>query len=220
IAPGTPMLLAGDEASRTQRGNKNAHCQDNDISWFDWALAETPQGKAMTRFAARVIALRREHPLLHETRFLFGERELMPGVHDIDWFDERGEPLSPEAWHDPEASAFTMRRAGAGLHGQMEVLLMMLNASHGAVPFVAPAPRMAWEVLLDTARPDAVPYALPDTTYELAARALAVLCARPARADTHRPAGTRGDAATPDPRRTPGASGSGAPAGPDQAAAG
>ncbi|MCP3716138.1 glycogen debranching protein GlgX [Paraburkholderia sp. CNPSo 3281] len=220
IALGTPMLLAGDEACRTQRGNNNAYCQDNDISWFDWALADTPQGKAMTRFAARVIALRREHPLLHETRFLFGERELMPGVHDIDWFDERGESLSPEAWHDPEASAFTMRRAGAGLHGQMEVLLMMLNASQGAVTFVAPAPRMALEVLLDTARPDAAPYALPDTTYELAARALAVLRARPARADTHRPAGTRGDAPTPDPRRTPGASGSGAPAGPDEAAAG
>ncbi|QGZ57603.1 glycogen debranching protein GlgX [Paraburkholderia acidiphila] len=220
IALGTPMLLAGDEACRTQRGNNNAYCQDNDISWFDWALADTPQGKAMTRFAARVIALRREHPLLRETRFLFGERELMPGVHDIDWFDERGEPLSPEAWHDPEASAFTMRRAGAGLHGQMEVLLMMLNASQGAVTFAAPAPRMAWEVLLDTARPDAAPYALPDTTYELAARALAVLRARPARAETHRPHAARDDTPTPDPRRTPGASAPGSPAGLDEAAAG
>jgi len=203
VALGTPMLLAGDEACRTQRGNNNAYCQDNDISWFDWSLAQTPQGKAMTRFVARVIALRNEHPLLRETRFLFGERELLPGVHDIDWFDERGEPLTPEAWQDPEAHAFTMRRAGAGLNGEMEVLLMMLNASQGAVTFVAPAPRMAWEVLLDTARPDAVPYALPEPTYELAARTLAVLCARPARHETHRALDTREDAGTPDPRRPP-----------------
>jgi glycogen operon protein len=99
-----------------------------------------------------------------------------------------------------------MRRAGAGREGEMEVLLMMLNASQGAVTFVAPAPRMAWEVLIDTARPDAVPYALPDTTYELAARALVVLCARPARHDTRRPHDTRKDTPAPDPRRAPDAS--------------
>ncbi|WP_322104628.1 glycogen debranching protein GlgX [Paraburkholderia sp. J41] len=204
VALGTPMLLAGDEASRTQRGNNNAYCQDNEISWFDWALADTPQGKSMTRFAARMIALRREHPLLRETRFLFGDREILPGVHDIDWFDERGERLSPEAWQDPEARAFTLRRAGASRTGEIEVLLLMLNASPGAVTFCAPAPRMAWEVLIDTARPDVTPYALPDKTYELAAHALTVLCARPSRHEAQRAPDAQyvqQDAPTPDPRR-------------------
>src|SRR6202008_3331314 len=68
IALGTPMLLAGDEACRTQHGNNNAYCQDNEISWFDWELAASPQGRQMTRFVARMIALRKSHPLLRETR--------------------------------------------------------------------------------------------------------------------------------------------------------
>ncbi len=181
IALGTPMLIAGDAACRTQRGNNNAYCQDNEISWLDWKLAASPRGEAMTAFVARAIALRREHPLLHETRFLFGERELLPGVHDIDWFNERGEPLSPEAWQDPEARAFMLRRAGPGLDGEIEVLLMLLNASALAVTFSAPPPALAWQVLIDTAQPAAAPCPLAGTTLEVAAHALVVLGARPTR---------------------------------------
>lgn len=184
IALGTPMLLAGDEACRTQRGNNNAYCQDNEISWTDWTLAASPEGEAMTAFAARAIALRRDHPLLRETRFLFGEREVLPDVHDIDWFDERGEPLSPAAWQDPEGRALVMRRAGPGQDGEIEVLLIMLNASPGAIAFSTPAPRMQWQVLLDSAHPEAAPHTLPGAAFEVAAHTLAVLCARP----THKPA--------------------------------
>ncbi|POR54707.1 glycogen operon protein [Paraburkholderia eburnea] len=179
IAIGTPMLLAGDETRRTQRGNNNAYCQDNEISWLDWSLAATPQGEAMTTFAARAIALRRDHPLLRETHFLFGDREVLPDVHDIDWFDEHGERLSPQAWQDPQSHVLAVRRAGAGLDGEIEVLLMMLNASANSVTFTAPAPRLAWSVLLDTANPDAPPHALRDVTFDVGAHALVVLCARP-----------------------------------------
>ncbi|TDV39626.1 glycogen operon protein [Paraburkholderia caballeronis] len=181
VALGTPMLAGGDEMLRTQRGNNNAYCQDNEVSWVDWTLAETPHAETMTAFVAHVIALRDAHPLLREARFLFGDREVLPGVHDIDWFDERGEPLSPEAWQDPEARAFALRRAGPDLDGQIEVLLLMLNASSGAVRFTAPAPRMQWDVLLDTARADTAPRTLPDDTIEVGAHALVVLCARPKR---------------------------------------
>jgi isoamylase len=180
IALGTPMLLAGDEACRTQRGNNNAYCQDNALSWIDWDLAETPEGRRMTAFVTRMIALRKHHPLLRETRFLVGDREVLPGLYDVGWFDERGEPLSIEAWQDPEGRAFTLRRAGPGLDGETEVLLMMLNASADALRFTPPPPHLEWHVLIDSADPDAPPHPLAAPNLEVAARALVVLAARPA----------------------------------------
>jgi isoamylase len=203
IALGTPMLLAGDESCRTQRGNNNAYCQDNEISWLDWTLADSPEGVALTTFAARAIALRRDHPLLRETRFLFGDREVLPGVHDIDWFDERGEGLSPEAWQDPEGRALVLRRAGPGLDGEMEVLLIMLNATRAAITFSAPEPPMQWDVLLDSAHPEDAPHTLPGTTFDVAAHTLAVLCAWPTRRPAREPPAPE-DAAPPDPRTSPG----------------
>ncbi len=207
VAIGTPMLLAGDETLRTQQGNNNAYCQDNEISWLDWSLAATPQARAMTAFVARAIALRRDHPLLRETHFLFGDREVLSGMHDIDWFDEHGERLSPEAWQDPDARVLAVRRAGAGLDGELEVLLMMLNASSHDVTFTTPAPHLAWCVLLDTARPEAPPQGLSDVTFEVAAHALVVLCARPSQraardAATEAGAENNGNAPPPpDPRQ-------------------
>ncbi|HEY3596743.1 MAG TPA: glycogen debranching protein GlgX [Paraburkholderia sp.] len=180
IALGTPMLLAGDESGRTQSGNNNAYCQDNEISWLDWDQAGSPDGRKMTAFVTRMIALRKQHPLLRETRFLVGDREVLPGLYDVGWFDERGDPLTIEAWQDPEGRAFTLRRAGAGLDGQTEVLLMMLNASGEALRFTPPPPHLEWHVLADTAEPDAPrrPLATPDL--EVAAHGLVVLAAQPA----------------------------------------
>src|SRR3984957_177020 len=151
MALGTPMLLAGDEACRTQNGNNNAYCQDNESSWIDWERAGSEEGRRMTEFVARVITLRKQHPLLRETRFLFGDREVLPGLYDIGWFDERGFPLTIEAWQDPEGRALTLRRAGPGLDGETEVLLMMMNGSSEALSFSAPAPHLEWNVLMDSA---------------------------------------------------------------------
>ena len=200
IALGTPMMAAGDEMLRTQRGNNNAYCQDNEMSWIDWALADTPRAQAMTAFVARAIALRREHPLLRDARFLSGDREVLPGVYDTEWFDVRGKPMSPDAWHDPEAKAFALRRAGPALGGETELLLLMLNASPDAVAFTAPAPAMQWDVLLDTAHdgePAGARASLPGNvgnagnTIEVGAHALVVLCAKP----PHEPAMEHGDSA-------------------------
>ncbi|HEV3426205.1 MAG TPA: glycogen debranching protein GlgX [Paraburkholderia sp.] len=179
IALGTPMLLAGDETWRTQQGNNNAYCQDNEISWIDWERAGSEEGRRMTEFVARMIALRKHHPLLRETRFLFGDREVLPGLYDIGWFDERGEPLSIEAWQDPEGRALTLRRAGPGLDGETEVLLMMLNASAGTLRFAPPAPHLEWHVLLDTADPDAAPHPLAVPEVEVAGHGLVMLAAQP-----------------------------------------
>jgi isoamylase len=179
MALGTPMLLAGDESCRTQHGNNNAYCQDNELSWIDWERAGSDEGRKMTEFVARVIALRKQHPLLRETRFLFGDREVLPGLYDIGWFDERGFPLTIEAWQDPEGRALTLRRAGPGLDGKTEVLLMMLNASGGTLRFAPPAPHLEWHVLLDTADPDAPPHPLAVPELEVAGHGLVMLAARP-----------------------------------------
>jgi isoamylase len=180
IALGTPMMLAGDEACRTQNGNNNAYCQDNEISWIDWQKAASAEGRKMTAFVTRMIALRRDHPLLRETRFLVGDREVLPGLFDVGWFDERGEPLTIEAWQDPEGRAFTLRRAGPGRNGETEVLLMMLNASADVLRFMPPPPHLEWHVLVDSADPDAAPHPLAQTEVDVAAHALVVLAARPA----------------------------------------
>jgi isoamylase len=179
IALGTPMLLAGDETLRTQRGNNNAYCQDNDISWIDWDLADSSEGQRMTEFVARVIALRKHHPLLRETRFLFGDREVLPGLFDVSWFDEHGDPLTIDAWQDPEGRAFTLRRAGPGLNGETEVLLMMLNAHEEPLQFVPPAPHLEWHVLLDTADPEQAPQRLATPELDVAAHGLVILAAQP-----------------------------------------
>ena len=101
LAQGTPMLLAGDEFGRTQNGNNNAYCQDNEMSWIDWTLAESDEGRLLTDFVARVIALRHEHPILRCASFLHGKDEPAPDVLDIAWFDEQGEVISAEAWNNP-----------------------------------------------------------------------------------------------------------------------
>ena len=115
----------------------------------------------MTEFVARVIALRKQHPLLRETRFLFGDREVLPGLYDVGWFDERGTRSTIEAWQDPEGRALTLRRAGPGLNGETEVLLMMMNAIGANAAFRAAraAPGMACAAWIPLT-PDALPYPL------------------------------------------------------------
>src|SRR5215468_9095746 len=85
---GTPMLLGGDEFGRTQRGNDNAYSQDNEISWFDWKQANSPEGQALTAFVTRLIAMRRDYAVLHSRRFLHSRHVMAPGGKDIAWFNE------------------------------------------------------------------------------------------------------------------------------------
>jgi glycogen operon protein len=176
---GTPMLLAGDEFGRTQGGNNNAYCQDNEISWLDWDAAASPKGVEMTEFVARVIALRKNYPVLRETRFLYGDREVLPGLYDVSWFDERGTALSIEAWQDPEGRALTLRRAGPGVDGEIDVLLIMFNASSQSLVFMPPAPHLEWNVLLDSAEPDSVTRPLVGSEIAVASHSVVVMLAEP-----------------------------------------
>lgn len=153
-AQGTPMILAGDEFKRTQHGNNNAYCQDNEISWIDWNMAQTPEAQALIAFIGKLNALRRRFAALQAGAFLHGAHEVSHGIPDIAWFDERGESLSSNAWQNPEARALAVRRASSGENGQPEAVLLFVNAAHEPIEFRFPQPSMEWHLLLDSAEED------------------------------------------------------------------
>jgi len=155
LAQGTPMLLGGDEFGRSQHGNNNAYCQDNEISWFDWQLARSADGRRLTAFVVRLIALRRRHAVLRSPRFLHGQEELAPGVRDIAWFDASGEPVSPDSWNNPEERRLVLRRAGRGDDGAVEILTAYFNASAEKQSFRLPAPGLPARLLVDSGDPEA-----------------------------------------------------------------
>jgi glycogen operon protein len=98
LSQGVPMLLAGDEVLKSQSGNNNGYCQDNDLTWFDWSLVEKNAG--MLRFVKQLIALRKRHPSLMRRRFLNGQLIEGRDIADIDWHGEEGR--APD-WDDPES---------------------------------------------------------------------------------------------------------------------
>jgi glycogen operon protein len=176
-ALGTPMLVAGDEFGRTQHGNNNAYCQDNELSWLDWEAAQQPEAVQMTRFVSRLAALRRMYPVMSTPRFPSGDRDGAPGMREIAWFDEHGDEVSVPAWQDRERRALTMRRVGTGRTGRTEALLVMLNASAETITFKPPPPALAYRVLVDTATPDGGPRDWPADGLEVAAHAAVIAVA-------------------------------------------
>jgi isoamylase len=154
LSHGTPMLLAGDEFGRTQRGNNNAYCQDNEVSWLDWKQAAAPEGRALTAYVARLAHLRHAHPVLRCRQFLHGKDELAPGVRDLAWFDTHGEMISPESWNNPEKRLLAVRRASKSDDGSVPILTFLLNPSDRDRSFVLPPPRLPTRLLLDSATPE------------------------------------------------------------------
>ena len=149
---GTPMLSMGDEFGRTQGGNNNAYCQDNEISWLDWSLLDTPEGAAFNDFVARVTALRRRYPVLHSATFLYGQDSPGYGINDVEWRDERCLELSPEDWQNAEGRALSMRRA-IGLGDRVEAINLLLNAGELPIMFTLPDGFVERVLLVDSARP-------------------------------------------------------------------
>ncbi|HEX7080511.1 MAG TPA: glycogen debranching protein GlgX [Gammaproteobacteria bacterium] len=141
LSQGVPMLLAGDERLRTQRGNNNAYCQDNEIGWVDWT--PDPRRDAMLRFTREMIALRKRHASLRRTRFIHPEADGQGGIR---WY---GAGLEPPNWDDPEGRilCFTL----AGLEEGEPALHVMLNMSSEAVEL--PLPEGRWRRLVDTSLP-------------------------------------------------------------------
>ena len=106
LSQGTPMLLAGDEFRRSQRGNNNAYCQDTEISWFDWNIGE--KGKSLVQFVRKLTNLRHEYPILRRNRFLTGQFVEEVGVKDVTWINANGSEMTPEQWQDTSMACFGM----------------------------------------------------------------------------------------------------------------
>jgi isoamylase len=160
LAQGTPMLLAGDEFGRTQQGNNNAYCQDNEISWVDWNAAGDEAARALSGFAARLLALRHGLPVLRRHRFLAGTYFEGIGAKDSTWFTPAGEEMQAAHWEDPQTRSFALLLDGRAPASAIPVeahdasVLLVFNAWHEAVPFTLPAaPAGAWRLRLDTADP-------------------------------------------------------------------
>lgn len=173
---GTPMLLAGDEFGRSQLGNNNAYCQDNEISWLNWDQMASSVGRKLSAFANRCVALRRSYGALRPPQFLHGHVQVSPGVLDIDWFDERGTRLSPNDWRNSEGRALMMGLASRNGDNLAEFLVVMLNASDRPLVFALPG-QYRWRLLIDSADPGAPEQSIPEGHYELKDRAAAIAVA-------------------------------------------
>ncbi len=172
---GTPMLVAGDEFGRTQGGNNNAYCQDNEISWLDWSKAKSPEGETLIDFTARLVALRRDYPMLRAGNFLYGDETPAEGLRDIEWWDERGEQLSLEDWQNTNGRALAMRRASESPNGEIQVISLVLNASEGPLTFHMPPPNdVVRTVLIDSAKPEQQATEIGET-YEVAPQGAVLL---------------------------------------------
>jgi isoamylase len=163
LSQGVPMVLHGDELGRTQRGNNNAYCQDNEISWVDWANLDTD----LLAFTRQASQLRAEHPVLRRRRFFAGRATDGPhskGVEDIAWFTPAGDHMKAKDWMVGFAKSLTVflngeaitEPGGRGERLTDDSFLLLFNAHHGELDFVMPAREYgeAWEAVLDTADPD------------------------------------------------------------------
>ncbi|WP_020648868.1 glycogen debranching protein GlgX [Solimonas variicoloris] len=184
VAHGTPMLLAGDEFGQTQDGNNNAYCQDNEVAWLDWSRAETPRGAALRDFVARVLALRREYPLLQGHYFQHARIEYAPGLRDVFWFDEDGIELNEDDWNNPNARLLGLRRAGPSpAHEQtLDIVVALFNADGSTYRFDLPPPALDYRLLLDTGAPERRELHIADGSVDVAGHSLMLLAARVERA--------------------------------------
>ncbi len=158
LSQGVPMLLAGDEIGQTQGGNNNAYAQDNEISWLNWRDTDV----ALTAFVARLAALRRDHPVLRQRRFLHARARAADGLRDVIWRRPDGAEPSPQDWHDPafRCLCVEMRMSAEGGDPSPAAVFLVFN-SGPAVPLVLPETAPAWELVLDTTRPDLVQETAP-----------------------------------------------------------
>jgi isoamylase len=177
-AQGVPMLLAGDEIGRTQRGNNNAYCQDNEISWVDWESAA--QQADLLEFTSQLIALRREHPVFRRRRFFSGEH------HDISWLTPAGQEMTMDNWRSGYAKSIAVLLNGnaitePGPRGEAitdHSFLLLFNAHDQPVTFTMPESDLGpgWQVVVDTdSDPAAADVLKPASTREVEGRAVLVL---------------------------------------------
>ena len=141
LSQGVPMLTAGDEFGRTQRGNNNAYCQDNEINWVDWSLA---QGSRSVEFVRSLVRLRSADKAFRREGFFHGLVDSETGRKDVSWVLDDGTEISPEQWSDPDLAGFGAAMAGETGHWY----LLLFNPTAKACTFTLP--KSDWRILVDT----------------------------------------------------------------------
>jgi glycogen operon protein len=158
LSQGVPMLLGGDEMGRTQGGNNNPYCQDNEISWFDWGLVN--DNEALLDFTRRLITFRQEHPIFHRRKWFQGRAIHGSEVHDILWFNPDGAEMTEKQWHEGFTQAIAIFLNGdeitePGTRGDRitdDSFLLLFNAHSEELEFMLPPAlqQWNWQVIIDT----------------------------------------------------------------------
>jgi glycogen operon protein len=157
LSQGVPMLLGGDELGRTQNGNNNAYCQDNEISWFDWTRDE--KQNEFLEFARKLISFRNAHPVFRRPKFFQRRRIRGSEIRDVMWFNPGGSEMSEEEWASPFVRCVGMLLSGdtsdvvdfEGEPVRDDTFLLLTNAHYQAIPFVLPGQEnIEWQLILDT----------------------------------------------------------------------
>jgi glycogen operon protein len=187
LSEGVPMICGGDEVGHTQRGNNNAYCQDNHLTWINWALDD--EKKDFLEFVRLVTRIRLDQPVFQRRKFFLGRKIRGSDMKDISWFSPDGKEMSDEAWNAGFVRCLGMRLAGDVIdeldeRGERlfgETLLMLISAHHEPLNFVLPATRAEhhWETVLDTSVGVTEPKVYHGgEVYQLQGRSLALLRTR------------------------------------------
>ncbi|MER5208794.1 glycogen debranching protein GlgX [Streptomyces sp. NPDC002825] len=160
LSTGVPMLVAGDEMGRTQGGNNNAYCQDNELGWLDWTLPEDPGREGLLALTRRLLALRNRHPVLRRRAFFSGRPQGADGLRDLAWFTAGGTEMTERDWYAPTAT-LGLYLSGRDIPGRDargeqitdDSFLAVLHAGPRPLDFRLPGPPWAatYELLVDTA---------------------------------------------------------------------
>ena len=157
LSQGVPMLTGGDEWGRTQNGNNNAYCQDNEISWFNWERDK--KQNQFLEFTRRLIQLRKDHPVFRRPKFFQGRRIRGSEIRDVMWFNPGGSQMSEEEWASPFVRCVGMLLSGdtsdvltfEGEPVRDDTFLLLINAHYEPIPFVLPGQEnLEWQLILDT----------------------------------------------------------------------
>src|SRR5215217_2038171 len=157
LSQGVPMICAGDERRRTQNGNNNPYCQDNELSWLKWEYTE--EEKRLLEFTRKLIQLRRDHPVFRRPKFFQGRRIRGSEIKDVMWFNPGGNEMSEEEWSSPFVRCLGMLLSGdtidvLSFQGEPirdQTFLLLINAHYDTIPFVLPGEEhLEWRLVLDT----------------------------------------------------------------------
>jgi isoamylase len=157
LSQGVPMLLGGDEFGRTQLGNNNAYCQDNEISWFKWERND--KQNQLFEFTKRLIQLRMSHPVFRRPKFFLGRRNRDSEIRDVMWFNPGGNEMSEEEWASPFVRCLGMLLSGdtsdvVNFEGEPirdDTFLLLINSHIEPIQFLLPGQEhLGWELFLDT----------------------------------------------------------------------